>query len=379
MVHNEYGKFSGEESSLYSQVEMLSKVYTVFCFIKKSDTMPSNFLDKLSAFFSGIFSFRSFFYIYQKVKKNNIDIVHFHNIYPWISCSGVIAAKLAGAKVVFSIHNFKHICPSATLTFKKNKYMKTFSKGPLSTVLDNVQSNLFKSIGYYLRFKSENIFKMNKYIDHAFFVSALQESIYDKYSSNFFKSCSVLPNFLTDADMQNILSLRSNKEISGNKKIVYVGRATEEKGFLEYLKLAEFFSNFNFYVLGDTSCIYENIPENITFLGKVPKKEVYKNLVKYDVLVVPSVTFETFSLSALEGLALGLEVLVTRSVGIEAYEREIPSLHVSEADSADMLLKLGQILREHRQYNIQLPSIFTSKGQLYEFNSIYRKLINVKN
>ena len=43
------------------------------------------------------------------------DVVHFHNTFPLISPSGYYAARAEGVPVVQTIHNYRLICPSATL------------------------------------------------------------------------------------------------------------------------------------------------------------------------------------------------------------------------------------------------------------------------
>jgi len=43
------------------------------------------------------------------------DVVHFHNTFPLISPSGYYAARAEGVPVVQTIHNYRLVCPSATL------------------------------------------------------------------------------------------------------------------------------------------------------------------------------------------------------------------------------------------------------------------------
>jgi glycosyltransferase involved in cell wall biosynthesis len=43
------------------------------------------------------------------------DVVHFHNTFPLVSPAGYSAARTAGAAVVQTLHNYRLICPSATL------------------------------------------------------------------------------------------------------------------------------------------------------------------------------------------------------------------------------------------------------------------------
>ena len=48
-------------------------------------------------------------------RAHRADVVHFHNTLPLVSPAGYYGARRAGAAVVQTIHNFRLVCPSATL------------------------------------------------------------------------------------------------------------------------------------------------------------------------------------------------------------------------------------------------------------------------
>lgn len=49
------------------------------------------------------------------VRREEVDIVHFHNTLPLISPSGYWAARKGGAAVVQTLHNYRLVCPGALL------------------------------------------------------------------------------------------------------------------------------------------------------------------------------------------------------------------------------------------------------------------------
>jgi glycosyltransferase involved in cell wall biosynthesis len=53
--------------------------------------------------------------IRQTCESFRAELVHFHNTFPLVSPSGYAAARDAGAAVVQTLHNFRIICPAATL------------------------------------------------------------------------------------------------------------------------------------------------------------------------------------------------------------------------------------------------------------------------
>src|SRR6185437_3166801 len=54
------------------------------------------------------------------VRRNHIDVAHFHNIFPVMSPSVYRAAREGGAAVVQTLHNFRLLCPGNTM-FRDNQ------------------------------------------------------------------------------------------------------------------------------------------------------------------------------------------------------------------------------------------------------------------
>ncbi|TQV77032.1 glycosyltransferase family 4 protein [Aliikangiella marina] len=376
LVHNEYGKFSGEESVFFAQLRALKKnSVLVESYVIDSTKTPSSISDKVIAFFSGIFSVVSFIKIYKQVRKKKIDIVHFHNIYPWLSVSSLLAARLANAKIVFTLHNFKHICPSATLAFKGKLYLKGVIKGPVYTLYDNVQGNYFKSLGYYLRFKSERLLCMTRLVDKFVFISSLQKEIYDKYCDKMSKAGVVIPNFLEQEvyDILNNISGTRDSDRDSKIKIGFVGRLTSEKGFDLFLKLAEKHKSKEFLVFGDGD---EKAASNIRYQGNLPRKELLTAYAALDILVVPSVTYETFSLVALEALVAGRKVVVTDKVGISSYENKFENLTVVSSESELFEYFENYKFQSASKQNFELCESFLEKGFVEKTIDLYESLIH---
>ena len=51
----------------------------------------------------------------EATRAHGADVVHFHNTLPLISPAGYYGARAAGAAVVQTLHNYRLVCPSATL------------------------------------------------------------------------------------------------------------------------------------------------------------------------------------------------------------------------------------------------------------------------
>ena len=88
VVHNEYGRFSGEEAVIEAQCRLLvDRGHRVERFTRGSDEIHKMWLGKTRAFFSGIYSRESARQMKRHLQTSRPDIVHVHNVYPLISSS----------------------------------------------------------------------------------------------------------------------------------------------------------------------------------------------------------------------------------------------------------------------------------------------------
>jgi glycosyltransferase involved in cell wall biosynthesis len=376
-VHNEYGKFSGEEAVFYSQIEAVKKTENkVFTYVISSTNTPNNIFSMIQALFCGVFSFKQFYKILRLVKLNKIEVAHFHNIYPWLSISSLIAAKLGGAKIVLTLHNFKHICPSSTLSHNGGIYLRSLDKGGYVTVLDNVQGNIFKSIGYYFRFLSERLFKFENIVDKFIFVSEMQCDVYKKYNTKIVNKSVVIPNFLT-LDQINLIQSHKSED-SGRINIGFVGRLCQDKGFDLFMDIARKLNKYNFYAFGPISSAIKDLPVNLTIKGDLSQSDLFTEYSKLNILIIPSKNYETFSLAALEALTAGVDVIVTEMIGISSYADKFHSLYVIDK-SSDIYSIVERIIskvkvkdKETKQREVNY--MFTEKGYLEMILKVYGEL-----
>ena len=86
IIHNKYGKFSGEEAYVESQINVLrSKGHQVSTYFRSSEEIEKMPLGKLKAFFVAFYNPGSIKQLTALIKKEEPDVVHIHNLYPLIS------------------------------------------------------------------------------------------------------------------------------------------------------------------------------------------------------------------------------------------------------------------------------------------------------
>jgi glycosyltransferase involved in cell wall biosynthesis len=305
LVHNNYqSKFiGGEDVVFWRELSALRKRLgedNVLEYVVYNDDIK---IFKL--LFTIWFSRKHYNEIYKIVKKNNIDLVHVHNFYPLLTPSIFKAAKKAGAKTIQTLHNYRWWCISGIFyrrdcgicelcAQKKLPYPGIFYKC--------YRGSFLQSLVTALAFFFYKIVNQIRYIDKFF---ALSEFEYKEVIGLGLDPKKVIlkPNFVS---VENI-------NISDKNDYIYVGKLDESKGVLELLKVWQKLDRK--YVLrlvgsGELDGQINNFKsDNIIFLGKLDNKTTLREIAKAKYLIVPSLWYETFGLTIIEAMALGVPAI----------------------------------------------------------------------
>lgn len=325
VVHNSYGKLSGEEvvvTELCRSLELAGA--EVFERIIPASKTPKGFIAKALSLLSGIYNIAELVRTLRTIKRYNIDVVHVHNLYPWLSFSVVDAAKLLGVPVVMTVHNYRMLCPSATLFYMGKPYMAGLS-GAWQTVRDNVQGDYFKSIGYYLRFLQFKACRYQQRIDAFLFLSRFQRALFAEHSPITSGQSHVIYNpLILDAAVQNMAVPVTPPGLVGDAgllRVLFVGRVVEEKGAHLVLAAAKVMQasmpHVRFLFAGGFDADDPTIgaaPSSCEFLGLMPRDKLFALMAEVDVVLNPSLWDEPFGMSFLEAAYFG-RVVITSNKG----------------------------------------------------------------
>ena len=113
IVHNNYGKYSGEEAVVDKMADMLmSHGHEVAFYRRTTEGVRESAVGKIKGFLSGIYSSSGVRGMRDALRRERPDIVSVHNLYPFISPAALFECKKAGVPIVMTIHNFRLICPT---------------------------------------------------------------------------------------------------------------------------------------------------------------------------------------------------------------------------------------------------------------------------
>jgi glycosyltransferase involved in cell wall biosynthesis len=367
IAHNDYGQFSGEEAAVAVHEKVLEEQrHEVLSFRKTSAHLEDKPFGKVMAFFSGMYNPRSQREIRKLLQEHPPDLVHVHNLYPWISPSILRECRRAGIPVVMTVHNYRLVCANG-LHMPKGRYEvceKCCGGREYWCLLRNCEQNYCKSLGYALRaYTARRLGFFTK--DVTLFACLTQFQRQRLIAAGYPEDrLWVLPNM---CDFEEQVEPSAPGEFTA-----FVGRISPEKGIDLLLSAAANLRDIPFQLAGS----YDARPDlvgkasaNVSFLGRLERKPLADFYGQSRLLVLCSTCFEGFPMTLLEAMMHAKPVIAPRLGGIpEIVDERATGLLFRPGDVRDLAekvrylwdrpdvcRKMGQAGREKvlREYSVQ--------------------------
>ncbi|MDR0993597.1 MAG: glycosyltransferase [Verrucomicrobiota bacterium] len=250
------------------------------------------------------------------------DVVHLHNIHTQISPVVAELAHERGIRVVWTLHDYKLVCPDY-LCYTHGKPCEKCITGDKSFCRKNrcMKGSFLQSLVAQKEAECWNRERLEACVD-AFICPS--EFMKRKMLQGGFeeKKLHVMHNFVVPFDYAQGAMDISGIERSRNARdyYAYIGRLSEEKGIRTLLRVAAKLS-YKLKVLGagplesELKALYTDKPQ-IEFLGHCNREAVIREMVGARFTVVPSEWYEVFGLSVVESMSVGTPVLAAKMGGI---------------------------------------------------------------
>lgn len=301
------------------------------------------------------------------------DIIHLNNIHSYLSPVVCRLAKNKGIPVVWTLHDYKLICPAYSCLRNGDLCELCFSDSSSVLRTKCMKGNLPASIIAYLESKNWNKHRMSKLVDAFICPSHFMKKKMQQggYSDSTFH---VICNFMYDS----ISYTNKDRE----KSFCYIGRLSEEKG-VETLVKAAYELKYKLYLVGDGPLLRElkdkYSTSNIIFKGKLDKDGVYNILSESHFSVMPSECYENNPLSVIESLCLGTPVLGANIGGIpELIENGKNGLTFESRNVDDLKQKIEEMFSlsfKNEEIASQSQSRFDKENYYNELMKIYNNLL----
>lgn len=243
------------------------------------------------------------------VRQFRPDVIHMHNIHYAIGPIAIRAAKRKGIPVVMTLHNYRLLCPSATLFTNGQVFTDSVKRQfPWRAVQLGVHSHsvvktFWLALTNWMHKKIGTWRTVDQFIALTPFAKRLIESSTLNLRSD---QLSVKQNFITSAD---------KRDVQRGGEFLFVGRLSEEKG-LHSLLQSFVDTQAALVVAGDGPLRgvvdeYARTNPNIRYLGAVSRSEVSRLLRECTALVFPSIWYEGMPMTLIEALAEGTPVIAS--------------------------------------------------------------------
>ncbi|MBU3198072.1 glycosyltransferase [Clostridium estertheticum] len=366
------------------------------------------------------------------LKESKVKILHIHTLMG-LDKELVAAAKELNIKTIFTSHDYFGICPKVNLIDLQGEICEEYHNGEncitcnrngySSSLVFFMQSRTYRylknsriikklraykqkliikknheltetelineeknnknnpSASGYVRFRKNSIDILNN-IDFIHYNSSVAKNTYERYLNN-------VNSRVLNISHSNIKDNRIKKQSNSKEplKITYIGSIEKYKGLyflLDVLRqlLKNNISEWNLNVYGKNVNI--NIDE---FMGKVNIKgtyvysdleELFKNT---DVLIVPSIWYETFGYIALEAFSYAVPVILTDLVGFKDMIKSGTTGIVIKAAEDELYKNLGAIIEDREKLSyinnniLNLASIYTMEKHASDIMELYSGLI----
>lgn len=301
------------------------------------------------------------------------DIVHLNNIHSYLS---PIVAKLAyrrGIKVIWTLHDYKLICPSYSCLYKEKNCKACFTYKGNVLLRKCMKNSILASalaLGEALYWNKNKLLKWtDTFICPSYFMAKMMQS--GGYPTSKLR---IINNFIGEEQVQYIKNFDNPVR---EQAYAYIGRLSKEKGIESCLKVASRLS-YKLYIAGtgpleaDLKEKYE--ADNIIFLGYLTMKDTIKLLKKVSFTIIPSICYENNPLSVIESLCCGTPIL-GRNIGGIPELLELDScnqLFTQDKELPDLIIKMFETVASTDRNKLSIASL-----QRFSVEHYYQKWLEV--
>lgn len=311
------------------------------------------------------------------------DVVHLNNVHTQLSPVMAELAHQRGIKVVWTLHDYKLLCPRYDCLKNGNTICETCFRGDKKACLDNKcmkGSKLASFIGYKeaVAWNRERLeastdvficpsqFMADKMVQGGFSKSKMRTLC------NFIdvEKCKYAPIDGTDNTDRSILLPKKEDYYC------FIGRLSHEKGVKTLIEAANQLP-YKLVVIGGGPLMDElkaAAHDNIEFVGFKQWDDIKQLVGKARFSVIPSEWYENNPLSVIEAECLGTPVLGARIGGIpELVEEGKTGMTFSSGNIADLKEKIEKMWNADFDYQ----SIAIMSMERYNAEKYYKNIINI--
>lgn len=341
-VHNRYQERGGEDEVFEGEAQLLADRGCTVKTITEPASDPRSLKEKYDVALNCIWSKPSHEKFLNLLREERPDVVHIHNFFPGISPSVYYACREAGIPVVQTIHNYRIICPSATLYRDGKICEECMEHGPWRGVRYGCyRDSRLGTAAIALMIQTHR--KRDTWTEMVDCYVTLTEFARQKMIAGGLPAdkIAVKPNFL----------LRDpGRRTARGEYALFVGRLADLKGIPTMLAAWERLDEaVPLIIAGDGPFRAEMEAEivrrglsNVLYRGRLSRQDTLDAMKNARFLLFPSGWYEGFPMTIVEAFACGLPVICSRLGSMQEIVNDgVTGLHFTTGDADDLAAKVS--------------------------------------
>ncbi len=366
IAHNRYQQRGGEDVVVENETLLLRKLgHHVETFIVTNDEIV-DFRDKVATAIQVVYNPEVTEAFDRSIANFGPDIVHFHNYFPRLTPGAVEKSLIQRIPTLQTLHNFRLICAAGTFLREE-------------TVCEDC-------LGSYWRLPAVRHACYRGSRAGSYFVGRVGRAfrrLYERYQRHL--TLITLTEFARRQigrdgyDLSRIVVKGNSAPDAGlghacrDRRIVFVGRLTKEKGADFFVRVAQRI-DAEFEIIGDgpeRERLRAKAPPNVTFRGWLEHASVIERIKGATAVAMPSRWYEGFPMVLAEAFSAGVPVLASRLGALaELIEDERSGMTLPVDDEASWSAALRRIL-DDGAWSVQLR-----EGARRTYDEKYNEQVN---
>lgn len=306
------------------------------------------------------------------------DVVHIHNVHTYLSPLIAEEAHNRGIRVVWTLHDYKPICPTYSCRRPDGKICEECFHNPQAVLKYRcMKGSLSSSVMAWIEARRWNRQRLEGMIDtyiapSAFMGQKLAEAGFDK------SKIEVLCNFVDPDKLEALKDTPDTRQQSRKPYFCYIGRLSYEKGVETMLK-ATLKAGATLKVAGQGP-LFEELKakygyySDIIFLGHLDAPQVAHLLKGSTASILPSEWYENNPLGVIESLSTGTPVIGSRMGGIPELIEEGRDGFTYPTFDVDAL---AQTMNKALSYNFDHKEIAHQADLRFNRATHYKRLLEI--
>lgn len=376
VCHNYYQQAGGEDSVFHAEVDLLREHgVEVFPFTVHNDSIEG--MSKLALARNTIWNSGSADEVEALVRREKIDVAHFHNTLPLLSPAAYYGARRGGAAVVQTLHNYRFLCPGATF-FRDGRVCEDClgKAAPWPGVLH----------GCYRGNRPATAVVAGMLAAHR--LSGAFRNAVDAYItlSEFARGKMIAGGLPSDKlhIKPNFLEPDPGVGDGDGGYAFFLGRLSPEKGVRLLLDAWTEAGCSIPLKIGGSGPMQDDLNRaaatcsSIEPLGRLSESEVDLHMKKAAFLVLPSVNYEGFPRTVVEAYARGLPVLAPRLGSLEELIHDGETgVHFEPGDAGDLARSATALMQDSKSRQAMREPARDTYERLYRGRTNFELLMKV--